>query len=84
MNEPLYAKRLMAVLEDKRPDMHCPDGDYNKQRYPGKSENEDSATCIECTAFIAMRYYGCPCNILGCREAVKRAWIALEEKGYLD
>jgi hypothetical protein len=85
MNEPLYARRLIAILEDKNPDMYCPESNDNKQRYPGKHENEDSATCTECKAFVSLDSYDdCPCDQLGCRKAAKRAWLALEEKGYLD
>jgi len=88
MNEPLYARRLMAVLESGEPNKHCPDcpeSNDNKQRYPGKYENENSATCTECKAFVSLDSYDCcPCHQLGCQEAAKRAWLALEEKGYLD
>ncbi len=49
-----------------------------------------SSCCKVCLNFIGLDAISkegyltvCPCNELGCKEAAKRTWIALEEKGYI-
>lgn len=46
----------------------------------------DSSNCWSCRNFMRIPYESrkCPCGWYGKEEAVKRAWIYLEEGGYLD
>lgn len=71
--EKKHAANLLKMLEKDDPCKACPD---------------PSACCDMCGYFIGMQPNGspskCPCDVLGPKEAKKRTWIALEEKGYTE
>ena len=83
--EKIHAKRLLGMLNKKNPCQEtCPAGKY----YSFFREN--GKDCNLCRDFVGAkgnpeRIFDarCPCNILGREEAIKRTWIALEEKGYI-
>ena len=91
--EAIHKERLIKVLEKKHTCIYCPAAPYlYGDRGPSLMWDtmEGIHPCDICTTFIGLKrikrgYIGkCPCNVLGPEEAVKRSWIALEEKGYLD
>ena len=75
--EKIHVERLLEMLEKKHPCGHCP---------AEPSFKTDMKVCKICLEFIGLDdgYKWCPCLILGRQRAIKRTWIALEEKGYLD
>ena len=83
-----HAENLIKILEEENTCSKCP-GTYGGTYL--------SNTCYICTKFVKIKHTqfmsvalsnpsltSCPCNYLGEKEAIKRSWIALEEKGYLD
>ena len=82
--EKVHAKRLIKMMEINNPCIHCPaeprfdsDGILISMWNYGIGADP----CKICYKFVDT--CGCPCNILGQEEAIKRSWIALEEKGYI-
>ena len=74
-------KAILAMLEDgKIPLDKCP-----REYLPeGVNDKFDFPTCTACQKF--MRYmdnHNCPCDRWGCNEAIKRAWLILEEEGFI-
>ena len=97
-DEKEHAKCLLKILEKNNPCSHCQLGyanDYNLWKIDSYSECELIPfyvhCCSICHVFINMdKITGeefaidkCPCYVLGKAEAIKRTWIALEEKGYI-
>jgi hypothetical protein len=75
--EKVHAQRLIKVLESGDTCRKCPAS-------PEYSQGPDG--CEICLNFIlpdCIDIPSCPCYSLGPQEAVKRSWIALEEKGYI-
>ena len=69
-----HAEKLLMMLERERGNVctECP-----------ASHILMSISCPVCLAFVGMgEYEYCPCLEIG-HEAIKRTWIALEEKGYI-
>ena len=85
-NEKQHAKNLIAILEKDGTCNKCP----ASEEYYSVNEPIDGA-CRVCNKFIGISIpenvrnseCRCPCHVLGPEEAVKRTWIALEEKGYI-
>ena len=83
--EKIHAKRLLGMLSKKNPCLCCPAG-----RYYGAAASDDmeweNSKCEICLEFInaGLCFWECPCHVLGDKKAIKRTWLALEEKGYLD
>lgn len=74
-----HAANLLKMLELPNICTNCPANDLLvlEGREP---------ICIICTNFIGYDREEsdlCPCHALGETEAIKRTWIALEEKGYI-
>jgi len=76
--EKQHAKALLLMLEKGNNILGCPHSEL-----PWKEQRDTPIPCHICHNFINPPAHGCPCNILGCKEAVKRTWIALEAKGYI-
>jgi len=57
----------------------CPQAFYSLKH----SEWCFDLSCYECADFVNVPNENCPCNVLGCQEAIKRTWLALEEKGFI-
>ena len=90
--EEIHAKRLIKLLEKGSTCISCPaTTDFSGAIEPGAiwdTTEGDQYLCNICRAFVKLgEYLGfssrCPCHCLGAEEAVKRSWIALEEKGYI-
>ena len=96
--EKIHAEHVIKLLEDPGPCEQCA-ATYRHQRksssigqkFRGLWENTEEV-CDICTRFVGydqktMPDIGieswCPCHQLGAEEALKKTWIALEEKGYL-
>ena len=81
--EKIHAENLLAMLSMEDPCNRCPS-------YKGSSGKP--SLCSVCMDFIdavphynpKMKFYPCPCFLLGEKEAIKRSWLALEAKGYLE
>ena len=89
--EKIHAKRLLGMLNKKNPCLCCPrekhylsTGEHGDM--PWDNEEDEEKPCLICMDFISIKPNDsyCPCYILGEQEAIKRTWLALEEKGYLD
>jgi len=69
-----HARYLLGMLESGAvevcPAFHLP---FSKNK------------CRPCRQFVGVdiRIPHCPCHVLGPKEAVRRAWLALEWRGYL-
>lgn len=86
--EKVHAVRLLKMLEHKNPCAYCPPNHRSNQMGEPEPYWTDSKThpCIVCTSFVGISDApeSCPCYYFGPQEAIKRTWLALEEKGYLD
>jgi len=74
--EKQHAKNLINMLENSRSvEFQCP-----------AAYRRTYDTCSICRNFISLSPLVklCPCYALKCKKAIKRTWLALEEKGYLD
>ena len=76
--EKVHAKGLLRILSEENPCGFCP---CHAAGYGYCSTVSADKVCFQ---FIGGGIRSCPCNALGHFEAIKRTWIALEEKGYLD
>ena len=77
--ETLHADALLKLLSMSTPCDYCPSA---------IKKTSGNMACIICREFIGLKHkspfgYHCPCTELGKQEAIKRTWIALEEKGYI-
>ena len=75
-----HVENLFDILGHEEPCSWCP-------------SDGESFYCWTCWTFIGGVYSVkrmndgerfCPCHVLGKEEAIKRTWLALEEKGYTD
>ena len=72
--EKMHAENLIKMLENEDDiEKICPAGIHKK----------NMEYCSVCLDFIGSDCTLCPCSELGCNEAVKLTWLALEEKGYI-
>lgn len=86
-----HAKCLIQLLEHDNSCNHCVatidhSGNTMKDIWNGSSFSICSR-CIEFVGYSKRKDLSvtswCPCHQLGAKEAAKRSWIALEEKGYI-
>lgn len=82
-----HARNLLLMLQyNKGMIKHmCP---YIKYQLPLMNELKRISykdVCGVCKRFVGIPVYvsTCPCEYFNPKEAVKRTWLALEEKGYL-
>lgn len=82
--ETKFAKRLIKFIASSNICTRCPWGNLEYK------DAERDAECKICRDFVGLPDtvgrldHKCPCNALGKKEAIRRARLALEEKGYLD
>ena len=88
--EKIHAERLLKILEQKKPCDCWPkftntmNSWKGEREFPRSNTQKGAAICALCRSFVGVGYqFFCPCGFLGSEEAVKRSWIALEEKGYI-
>ena len=80
-----HCEYLLKMLEHRQPCSCCPTSQDFK---PDVNTFDDwtNDQCDVCREFVDINIPGawsCPCLLLGKKEAIKRTWIALEEKGYI-
>ncbi len=89
--EAIHAKRLIGMLKKKNPCECCPAGrrykvrDNNSMGWGGFNARDtyrNREYCKICKRFVGIKK-SCPCHQFGKKEAIRRTWLALEEKGYL-
>ena len=77
-----HASQLIKVLEHVRSCSCCPAS--SSIQFIINYKNWVNDQCKVCGDFIKFdTSKGCPCIKLGKKEAIKRSWIALEEKEYI-
>jgi len=89
--EKIHAKRLLGMLNKKNPCLCCPQERHygineHNDDMPWQEDGDGDDACHICMEFVNTKqtdWKWCPCLILGEKEAIKRTWIALEEKGYI-
>jgi hypothetical protein len=91
--ERIHAQRLIRALEKKDACNRCPKAPHynpNTLKLSPWEESiytpmEEDPGCAVCQGFVGLNSEidDCPCFELGSYLAVKRSWIALEEKGYI-
>ena len=83
VTEKEHVEKLLLLLNRPEPCSRC----------PWSHISINYAHCDGCRAFVGLPPYcynpkipeeKCPCNCLGAKESIKRTWIALEAKGYLE
>jgi hypothetical protein len=87
-----HVEALLEMLSRRAPCRWCP-GVIAEKNNQHNLALRSSAYCVEtCHRFIetgvtsissASLYEIHPCTVLGSFEAIKRTWLALEEKGYI-
>lgn len=70
--EKIHAARLLKILERKNPCGLCP------------ATPDYFGCCLVCARFVGSLTGNCPCPMYGIKEAIKRTWLSLEAKGYLE
>ena len=90
--EKIHAGQLLRLLESNNPCDHCV-ASYNLHVTIAGMWINSYDVCEICKQFLGYTENnkphsripsGCPCHQLGEKEAFKRSWIQLENKGYLD
>ena len=87
--EKIHAERVLKMLGEKDPCLCCPAQRRFKTGTPFIFDSYSIikgrfvGVCDVCRDFVGIPYV-CPCQYLGGKEAIKRTWIALEAKGYLE
>jgi hypothetical protein len=91
--EKIHAERLLCMLEMSEPCTRCPARKDIGLDREDLDEHWDTvrinyvpwwSLCYDvCLPFIGGGW-NCPCLALGHHEAIKRTWLALEAKEYLD
>jgi len=73
-----HAKILLRMLEEPNPCDLCP------VAFTILRVTKDGC-CRICLSFVGILEHTlqCPCGYFGEHEAIKRTWLALEEKGYI-
>ena len=93
-----HAQRMIKFLESKKDISNSCPSDFldeliDKHYFRGNIKQEAAVErasrkyCLNvCRVFIGLKNSKlmCPCTQLGCEEAVKRTWLALEEKGFIN
>lgn len=81
--EKVHARRLLQMLEKPDPCACCPAQPDFKQGGSADQlwNKKGSSPCYICRTFVWAS--GCPCATFGRSSAIKRTWLALEEKGYI-
>ena len=83
------AKRFLGMLEHKRPTCDCCPFQrgftaHNVRGFlPGRDWDEWCQLCCEAMD-IDSGWLPCPCQRYGEHEAVKRAWLFIEDSGILE
>lgn len=81
--ESIHAHRLLKMLEMDDPCEQCPLSCLPDDKIYGSRFHCD--LCREFVGYSSLYYSWtyCPCFYFGKHEAIKRTWIALEERGYI-
>lgn len=79
-----HADALLKMLSRSNPCLMCPAGIALQYEYGFVDfDDYENDYCHVCQDFIQAGP-DCPCDDLGAEESIKRTWLALEAKGYLD
>ena len=83
--EKFHAERLLGMLNKKNPCLCCPAGPGYQMCSGMVGGLSIRNACSVCKKFVGMTdiLTKCPCDELGEEKAIKRTWIALEQKGYI-